>query len=295
MARALRIEFPNAFYHVMSRGVEKRIIYKNHRDKYRFLQILEESVQKHSLHIFAYCLMNNHFHLLLKTPNGNLSNAMHFINSSYVIYFNKKWDRVGHLFSSRYKAILVDKDSYAMGLSRYIHLNPVKANIVPKPELYKWSSYSDYRGFKSTPWLTAEWVLKLFAKDVHEGRKRYKHFTEKVIEQKLIYPLENVSINSEIEELYTANKEELGSHIKPTFQDIRNLTAKDFSNEPKLNRKIAIYLSSLLSGHNLSEIGTEFGGIKKAAVKMIIDRLSKKIEDNNLLKDKILRLKDKLL
>ena len=124
MARPLRITFPGAFYHVTSRGNERKNIYKSKRDREKFLEYLGEAHERYGAIIHAYCLMTNHYHLLIETPDANLPQIMKHLNSSYTTYFNVKRKRFGHLFQGRYKAFLVYKDDYALELSRYIHLNP---------------------------------------------------------------------------------------------------------------------------------------------------------------------------
>ena len=142
MARALRIELEGAFYHVTSRGnLRDRIFFKD-RDKNKFLQILKRTKERYSYVLHAYALMDNHYHLIMETPKGNLSQSMQNINTSYTVYVNRKYQRNGHLFQGRYKAILVDQNEYLLSLSRYIHLNPVRARIVERPEQSPWSSYS---------------------------------------------------------------------------------------------------------------------------------------------------------
>jgi len=134
LARPLRITYPGAFYHVTSRGNERKAVFKNKRDREKFLEYLESATLRYDARIHAYCLMDNHYHLLMETPSGNLSQIMRHINAAYTTYYNVKHDRAGHLFQGRYKAILVEIDAYAKELSRYIHLNPVRANMVEKPE-----------------------------------------------------------------------------------------------------------------------------------------------------------------
>jgi len=127
MSRDIRIEYKNAFYHVTSRGNTRSRIFKKDEDRIKFLNYLEQLHDKFDVKIHSYCLMSNHYHLLLETPQGNLSKVMHKLNTSYTNYYNYCNHRTGHLFSGRYKAILVEKDSYAQMLSAYIHLNPVIA------------------------------------------------------------------------------------------------------------------------------------------------------------------------
>lgn len=144
MSRPLRIEYPGAFYHVTARGNERKDIFADDRDQERFLFYVNAAFERYKARIHAYCLMSNHYHLLIETPVGNLAQTMRHINGLYTTYFNVKRNRNGHLFQGRYKAILVEKDEYAGELSRYIHLNPVRAKIVERPEDYEWSSYRSY-------------------------------------------------------------------------------------------------------------------------------------------------------
>lgn len=133
MARPLRIAFPGAFYHITTRGNERKAVFKSKRDREKFLEYLETATERYNAAIHAYCLIGNHYHILLETPAGNLSQIMHHVNGAYTTYFNVKRARGGHLFQGRYKAILVEKDEYAKELSRYVHLNPVRAEIVETP------------------------------------------------------------------------------------------------------------------------------------------------------------------
>ena len=125
MARPLRIQYPGAFYHVTTRGNEQKGIFRSARDRQKFLEYLESATTRYGARIHVYCLMSNHYHLLVETPEGNLSRIMSQVNGAYTTYFNTKRRRFGHLVQGRYKAILVEKEEYAEELSRYIHLNPV--------------------------------------------------------------------------------------------------------------------------------------------------------------------------
>ena len=136
---------PGAFYHVASRGNERKDIFKSNTDREMFLSYLASAQGKYEAVVHAYCLMSNHYHLMIETPLGNLSQIMKYINSAYTNFFNIKRKRTGHLLRGRYKATLVEADTYAAKLSRYIHLNPVRAGMVRSPEEYRWSSYGYYR------------------------------------------------------------------------------------------------------------------------------------------------------
>jgi REP element-mobilizing transposase RayT len=151
MARPLRIEYPGAFYHVTSRGNKQRDVFKSQRDREKFLSYLGSATERYGAVIHSYCLMNNHYHLLLETPGGNLSQIMRHVNGAYTTYFNVKRKRSGHLFQGRYKSILVEADSHAKELSRYIHLNPVRAKMVVHPKEHPWSSYQAYVGQGKAP------------------------------------------------------------------------------------------------------------------------------------------------
>jgi REP element-mobilizing transposase RayT len=177
MARALRIEFPGAFYHITSRGNEKKDIFRSRKDRERFLFYIESVAERYDAVVHTYCLMTNHYHLLLETPRGNLSEIMQYVNGAYTTYFNVKRKRSGHLFQGRFKSIVVDADEYAMELSRYIHLNPVRAGIVGKPEDHEWSSYRAYIGNSVAPdWLKSELILSGFGGKSRE--KNYRAFVE---------------------------------------------------------------------------------------------------------------------
>jgi REP element-mobilizing transposase RayT len=193
MARPLRIEYPGAFYHVTSRGNEQKAVFKSQKDREKFLAYLESAVTRYGAVIHVYCLMSNHYHLLLETPEGNLSQIMRHVNGAYTTYFNVKRKRAGHLFQGRYKAILVEADEYAAELSRYIHLNPVRAGMTPRPEEYPWSSYRGYIGLNKAPdWLKADFILGYCGGNSSEARNRYRKFTEDLLESDYDSPLNGV-------------------------------------------------------------------------------------------------------
>ena len=155
MARPIRIEYEGAVYHVILRGNERRPIFKTDGDRERFLQTLSDSVERYEVRLYLYCLMQNHVHMVLETPRGNLSRFMHRLQTSYTVYFNRRHRRSGHLMQGRFGASLVDEDRYILKLSRYVHLNPVfiRANRSKSPServsilrAYVWSSYRGYIG-----------------------------------------------------------------------------------------------------------------------------------------------------
>src|SRR4030043_1793691 len=141
MSRPLRIQYAGAVYHITSRGNARKAIFKDDRDRKVFLNIVEEVKDRYHWLCHTYCLMNNHYHLLVETPDGNLSEGMRQLNGVYTQVFNRRHRRAGHLFQGRYKAILVQKDSHLLEVSRYVVLNPVRAGTVERPDQWKWSSY----------------------------------------------------------------------------------------------------------------------------------------------------------
>ena len=180
MARALRLEYPGAIYHAMARGNERKAVFRDDVDRLRFVEKLEESSEIFHIRLYAYCLMPNHWHLLLETPRGNLSAFMQQFNTSYPAYFNARHRRAGHLYASRYNAKLVEGDDYLLALTRYVHLNPVTTRATRSLEFaerrnllrkYRWSSYRGYAGLgKPQGWIDYDPLLEL----VGQGRGKKK-------------------------------------------------------------------------------------------------------------------------
>ena len=181
MARALRVEYPGAVYHVYGRGIAGQGIFRDDEDRVLFLHALSTAVERHRLLIHAYCLMSNHYHLLLETPEGNLSRVMRHINGTYTQNYNQAHRRTGQLLQGRYKANLVEKDAYLRTLALYIVLNPVRARMVSNPGAWPWSSYRATAGITPAPsWLTTDWLLgTMGGRTKAEGRRRYKDCVRK--------------------------------------------------------------------------------------------------------------------
>ena len=177
MARQLRVEYAGAFYHITSRGNERKRIFWADEDREEFKGILQRTKERYGYLLHAYVLMDNHYHLLMETPHANIKQAMQNINTSYTVYANRKHGRAGHLFQGRYKAFIVDKENYLLELSRYIHLNPVKAGMVEKPEDYLWSSYRDYiYGDRKGALSEVDDTLFLFSRRRAVAALRYREF-----------------------------------------------------------------------------------------------------------------------
>ena len=166
MSRPLRIEYEGALYHVSSRGDRREPIYEDDADRERFLSTLDDVIEQRNWLCHAYCLMTNHYHLLIETPDANLSKGMRQLNGVFTQASNRRHGHGGHLFQGRYKAILIDKDAYLLELARYIVLNPVRAGMVVRPGDWAWSSYRAMAGIDLRPaWLETDGVLSLFGED----------------------------------------------------------------------------------------------------------------------------------
>jgi putative transposase len=177
MARPLRLEFAGATYHVTARGDGREDIYLSDADRRLFLAVLGRVAERFNWTIHAYCLMSNHYHLLVETPEGNLSKGMRQLNGVYTQDFNRTHHRVGHVFQGRYKAILVEKEAYLLELVRYVVLNPVRAGMVRTPGEWPWSSYRATVGDECAPdWLEARWVLSVFGETAAEAVGAYVRF-----------------------------------------------------------------------------------------------------------------------
>lgn len=186
MARPLRIEYEGAVYHVTSRGNAKESIFEDNKDRFLFYKILSEVKKKFNIIYHGYCLMDNHYHLVIETPEGNLSMAMRYINGVYTQDFNRKHNRVGHIFQGRYKAILIDREEYLLEVTRYVVLNPVRAKLVKSPEQWEWSSFSGTAGKgRKEEFLDIDWMLGNFGKTRNIAQKLYDKFVKEGINEEL--------------------------------------------------------------------------------------------------------------
>jgi putative transposase len=177
MARPLRIEFPDALYHVTSRGNERRPIFRDDVDRRMFLSLLAQGVTRFGWSLTAWVLMTNHFHLVIQTPHPNLSRGMHWLNGTYAAWFNRRHGRCGHLFQGRFQSLVIEKERHLQEVLRYVVLNPVRAAIVARPENYSWSSYRATAGLDpATSWLDTDAILCLFDPDAERARRIYQEF-----------------------------------------------------------------------------------------------------------------------
>ena len=263
MARPLRIEYPGAVYHVTSRGNAKKKIFKDDTDRDKFLHTLSIVVIRFNWLCHGYCLMDNHYHLLIETPDANLSKGMRQLNGVYTQSFNRSHKKTGHIFQGRYKAILVEKESYLLAISRYVVLNPVRAEIVEKPEDWKWSSYPATAGIKKSPhYLTVDWILGQFGSVKRKAEKQYKQFVLSGIKKES--PWKNLKGQILLgEEGFTekfkdllAQKEEI-KEIPKTQRYVNSPAIANIFKEKildKLIRDTRIYKAHIKHGYTLKEI-----------------------------------------
>ena len=306
MGRPLRIEFPGAFYHVTSRGNERKAIFRSFGDREKFLSYLESATERYGAVVHVYCLMGNHYHLLLETPLGNLSKIMQHINGAYTNYFNTKRERSGHLLQGRYKAIVVEADEYAKELSRYIHLNPVRAGMVKIPEEYEWSSCRYYTVRRKAPdWLQRDFILGYFDTKPTAAMKIYRSFVNSLTDQEYASPLSELSHSvilggrefvAEIKDRFLKGKQP--DRELPALRDIRNRPGLDdleqvvnslLRSDDKLARQVKLYLCHRYSGKKLREIADRFG-ISESGVTQASRRIRIKQKNDKKLGKLIMRM-----
>ncbi|MBC8438899.1 MAG: transposase [Deltaproteobacteria bacterium] len=187
MGRKPRIHYPGAFYHVMLRGNAKQTIFHDKDDIRRFEEILSQGIEKYNLRLCSYCWMKNHVHMALQVSDIPLAKMMQSLSQRYTGWFNHRYDRVGHLFQGRYRAILVDREGYLLEIIRYIHLNPVRAELVTDPLDYPESSHHAYLApDKASHWLSVDPALKLFGHTQEAAQIKYRHFMGQPLEADLL-------------------------------------------------------------------------------------------------------------
>ncbi|MEN6439844.1 MAG: transposase [Syntrophobacter sp.] len=315
MARPLRIVYDGAFYHVTARGNEKRDIFLSRADYEKFLAYLAESARKYAVILHAFTLMSNHYHLIVETPNANLSAFVHTVNSAYTTYFNLKRKRVGHLFQGRFKSILIDKDNYLLELSRYIHLNPVRAGIVAKPLDYPYSSYSSYAFPNEDAIVSRELIWAMIAGNAGEASVRYASFVESAIQDAPPNPFKKVHggailgsetfirsalqmVPGSLDKDEIAQRKTLSSRASGIEDIIRVLAlhygvpAERIVNSSPY-RSYAIYFARKDTPVSGAEIGRYFG-ITCSAITKIGTRMRQRMEKNNALREEMNRIEDNL-
>ena len=320
MSRPLRIEYPGAWYHVMNRGRRSEKIFSGPTDYYRFIDLLVDSCEMWNVRINAFCLMPNHYHLLIHTPDGNLSRCMRHINGVYTQRYNWIHDCDGQLFRGRFKSILVDGNSYLLQLVRYIHRNPLRSGLTDNMDNYKWSSHMGYISrAQKWDWLHKEFILSIISPDRVDQMKAYKRFVRLDDDEKILQVFEShkwppflggKQFLGWIKETFFEKKREKevpeSVHLAPDLSLIKTVVCTYFkiqepalqssrrgiSNEP---RDVAIYLTRLLRKEGLREIGQEFGLNNYSSVSSAIDRVKSMMVYNKKLKAKVNEIKETIL
>ncbi len=299
MARALRIEFPGAFYHVINRGVEQRTIFGDEKDYKYFFALCRRLYPRYKVTFHSYCLMPNHYHLFLQTPRGHLHQFMQDLNSQYSQYYNRRHRRVGPLFQGRYRALLVDTREYALDISRYIHLNPVKAGLVKRPEAYHWSSYAAFLGLRTADtYLHTGLLLSQIGGRDRSNRDLFRKFTMDGFDNSFD-PLARVQggvvIGGE-QFLKWLKKEKVPRGQDGAVAKLRELQkppsevkealerrVNTVVNDPKLQRKLLLYGLKRSTTLSLKEISELVGARSPFAVAQVIRRLTlERREDRSL-------------
>lgn len=281
MARPLRIEYPHAVYHITSRGNEKKDIFIDDKDRLIFFEILNNVREKYNWICHSYCLMNNHYHLVIETPDANLSIGMRQLNGVYTQKFNKRHNRIGHLFQGRYKAILIQKDSHLLEVCRYVVLNPVRAKISNIPEDYKWSSYRATAGLDKQPeFLTTDWILAQFDNDKKRARRLYRDFVIAGIDKTKIYEYVKGQIllgeESFIKNMLQYSKKREENLEIPKGQKLADRLQLDeiFTEDIKKDRKkrdLAIYKAIYDYGYKQTEIAN-FLGLHYTSISRLVNK-----------------------
>lgn len=258
MARPLRVEFSGAIYHLTSRGNARQKVFFTDTDRELFLDTLSQVVSRYGWICHAYCLMANHYHLLVETPKANLSLGMRQLNGMYTQSFNRRHNRVGHLFQGRFKAILVEKESYLLELCRYIVLNPVRVKGKGEIGGWKWSSYRATAGLASVPeFLSTDWILGQFGKNRAKAQKQYRAFVREGLENR---PWEELK-----GQIYLGSEAFIERHC-PGNQELKEIPRVQLKAvKPSLERifaksgKRAIVQAYKEHGYRLQEIAAHLG------------------------------------
>ncbi|HXI85153.1 MAG TPA: transposase [Verrucomicrobiae bacterium] len=313
MARPLRVEFADAVYHVMARGNERKAIYHDDEDRHRFLDSLAETVERFGVRLHAYCLMANHYHLLLDTPQANLSQAVGWLQVTYTVRFNRRHRRSGHLFQGRFKAQVVEADAYAQGLVEYIHLNPVRprrrgdqiaADRARELAIYRWSSHRAYAGLERKPpaWLCQDW-LRYWGEDPTTAHRKYRKSIARWFEGTIKNPWDGLidglvlggeGLLDKVRE-HVARKPagvEAAWLLRRQQSDCRGRLAEALARET--DERIRIWARVRLGGERNATVAREQGYRDGSGVGQVVRRIEQRSAQDKVLRQKLARLKKDL-
>lgn len=309
MSRPPRIEFENALYHVTSRGNGRQILFHTDEDRQRFLTQLQDNLESYGVVLSAWVLMTNHFHLVVKTPRGNLSRFMQRLNSSFSLYYRYKHGKPGHVLGGRYKARAIEEDEYLLAVTRYVHLNPVKtremeqraaAERVQYLEAYPWSSYPGYVNPKHWPAWMDDGVLREYGRNMEEARRRYRAYCHAAVRESDDAIREMMKANAYAigsEKFVESIEQKLASRATGGPMDadvllpwvgvpldaidgavcrtygVQDATLREHGKRAGLAKAVAVELAVRWSGKTLRAVGQHYGGISSQAVAMIRQRI----------------------
>ncbi len=311
MTRPIRVEFPGAVYHVMARGNERREIYRDDQDRRRFLETLGEAVEQFGLRLHAYCLMPNHYHLLMGTPRANLSRTLGWLQTTYTARFNARHRRRGHLFQGRFKAQLVDADEYGRWLVEYLHLNPVRPRQRNHPlaterieqlRRYPWSSHADYAGLRHPPpsWLCLDW-RRYWGRTRREATAEYRKAIHRAFGHAVNNPWERLQRGLVLgsEELYNQ-----ACHLLETkggMEEARWTAAEDATRTRERVRKlvasqsdkrIKVWARASLGGERGVDLARAYGYRDGSGVRQVIKRLEATAQTDRALRKQLEKLRE---
>lgn len=285
MPRIARIKEENAIYHVMSRGNNREPILSSEEDKIRYLETLKRYKERYQIQIYAYCVMDNHVHVIIDSNGQDISKIVHGINVSYAQYINRKYKRCGHIFQDRFKSEIIDNDEYMLTASQYIHDNPVRAGMTKTAKEYKWSSIGIYGGEKDKYKLVnEEYILKYFSEDKAKARELYFEYMKEEHEMKY-------DIHEDKYENSDKKVEIKGSSTKAVLQKVAlcfnvsvyDIIAKNTKRYAK-ERQLATYLIRLKSKITYSEIGKKLGICGSAVGQNITKAIQNMVKDAEMRK-----------
>lgn len=281
MSRPLRLELAGGLYHITSRGNRREDIYLDDTDRNKWLDLLGHVCHRYNWRCHAYCLMTNHYHIVVETVEGNLSQGMRQLNGTYTQYFNHTHHRVGHVFQGRYKGILVDKDSYLLELARYVVLNPVRAHMVRDEQDWPWSSFCSMIGEQPTPeWLETDWLLSQFSGQKKRAIAKYKEFVKAGVEQSGIWEdlTQQIYLGDEffLKEMQKAMDEQADLSEIPRAQRRPPARSLQYYKENYQDRKRGMLEAYRSGDYTMKEIAEDFNVHYST-----VSRAIKKIESRN--------------
>ena len=264
MARPLRLELAGGLYHVTSRGDRREDIYRDDEDREAWLRVFAGVCERYNWRCHAYCLMSNHYHVVVETPEANLSRGMRQLNGVFTQDFNRRHDLVGHLFQGRFKAILVERDAYLLELARYVVLNPVRAGLVKRAADWPWTSYSATAGDAPRPkWLETDWILRRFGRTKGLARERYADFVAEGAGGRRVWDdlRHQVFLGGDKFVARFAKAVKPGDHLREVPRAQRrpfapSLAAFEKKHKSRKQAMVAAYLSG---AYTLQEVGAHFG------------------------------------